>query len=228
MTIFVKTHHMEKDQLAELASQLSHPTGEKGNEIAQMMNETNIGMTKNAIVNLDLAPNDSVLELGHGNAGHLEFLFSQCQNNHYTGLEISTLMHREAQQTNQSFIDAGKASFLLYDGEHFPFTENQFDKSFTVNTLYFWKDPAGLLAELARVLKPKALFALTFAHRSFMETLPFTPFGFTLYNPDEVMKLVGQSSFILKQEDSRTETVMTKDGQAVERQFSTFVLENHK
>jgi len=219
---------MEKDQLAELASQLSHPSGEKGNEIAKMMHETNIGMTKNAVVNLNLASNDFVLELGHGNANHLEFLFSQCQSIHYTGLEISTLMNKEAQQINESLVDAKKASFVLYDGKKLPFEKDQFDKCFTVNTLYFWKDPAELLTELSRVLKPAALFSLTFAHRSFMETLPFTPFGFTLYNPDEVMKLVNQSTFTLHEEDSQLETVMTKDGQAVDRQFSTFVLENAK
>lgn len=219
---------MEKEQLTELASQLSHPKGEKGNEIAQMMHETNIGMTKNAISNLKLTPGDSVLELGHGNAGHLEFLFSQCGNIHYTGLEISTLMNQEGQQLNKSFIEAQKASFVLYDGKQVPFATNQFDKLFTVNTLYFWENPLSMLTELARVLKPGGTFSLTFAHRSFMETLPFTPFGFTLYNPDEVMSLVDQSSFTLNNEDSQTETVRTKDGQAVERQFSTLVLVNSK
>lgn len=219
---------MEKDQLAELASQLSHPTGEKGNEIAHMMNETNIGMTKNAILNLNLSSNDSVLELGHGNAGHLEFLFTQCENIHYTGLEISTLMSSEAQLMNKSLVDGRKASFVLYDGKEIPFADNQFNKLLTVNTLYFWKDPLELLAELSRVLKPNALFALTFAHRSFMETLPFTPFGFTLYNPGEVLKLVDQSPFVLHKEDAQTEIVFTKTGESVERQFSTFVLSNNK
>ncbi|TSJ41940.1 class I SAM-dependent methyltransferase [Fluviicola chungangensis] len=219
---------MEKEQLIELASQLSHPSGEKGSEIAQMMNETNIGMTKNAIANLNLASNDSVLELGHGNAGHLEFLFSQCQSIDYTGLEISTLMNSEAQEKNQSFINAQKASFVLYEGGKMPFKKDQFDKCFTVNTLYFWESPLEVLSEFSRILKPKALFSLTFAHRSFMETLPFTPFGFTLYNPDEVLKLIEQSSFILNQEDSQVETVMTKTGDSVERQFSTFVLNNNK
>ena len=219
---------MEKDQLAELASQLSHPSGEKGNEIAKMMHETNIGMTKNAIKNMELTPGDSVLELGHGNAGHLEFLLAQADHIRYTGLEISTLMHQEAQKINQPWIDAEKASFVLYDGNKFPFENNQFNKCFTVNTLYFWKDPQELLAELSRVLKPGALFSLTFAHRSFMETLPFTPFGFTLYNPDEVMKLVAQSPFALHREDSQTETVLTKEGEPVNRQFSTLVLDNAK
>lgn len=219
---------MEKDQLAALASQLRHPSGEKGIEIAEMMNETNSGMTKNAISNLKLIAGDSVLELGHGNAGHLNFLFSLCENIRYTGLEISTLMNREAQQLNRTFVDTQKASFVLYDGKQIPFGDNQFDKLFTVNTLYFWEDPLKTLAELFRVLKPEGLFSLTFAHRSFMETLPFTPFGFTLYNPDEVMELIKQSNFDLKYEDLQIETVMTRDGQPVERQFSTFLLENNK
>ncbi|WP_341906660.1 class I SAM-dependent methyltransferase [Fluviicola taffensis] len=219
---------MEKDQLAALASQLSHPSGEKGLEIAEMMNETNSGMTKNAISNLKLTSGDAILELGHGNAGHLNFLFSFSERIHYTGLEISTLMNQEARQRNKNLIEAQKATFVLYDGKQIPLPDNQFDKLFTVNTLYFWKNPVEMLTELSRILKPKALFSLTFAHRSFMETLPFTPYGFTLYNPDEVMTLVLESVFDLNYEDSQIETVMTKDGQAVERQFSTFVLENNK
>ncbi|AEA42167.1 class I SAM-dependent methyltransferase [Fluviicola taffensis] len=219
---------MEKEELAALASQLSHPSGDKGIEIAQMMNETNIGMTKNAISNLNLTADDSVLELGHGNGGHLEFLLSQNTNINYTGLEISTLMNQEAQLRNQQFIDLKKAFFELYDGKIIPFSENQFDKLFTVNTLYFWDKPLEIFAELSRILKPNGLLSLTFAHRSFMETLPFTPFGFTLYNPDEVMKLIEQSNFRLIHEDLQLETVMTKAGDPVERKFSTFVLDNNK
>jgi SAM-dependent methyltransferase len=219
---------MEQDQLAALASQLRHPSGEKGLEIAEMMNETNSGMTKNAISNLNLTSGDAILELGHGNAGHLNFLFSICEDVQYTGLEISTLMNQEAQQLNRSLVDSQKASFVLYDGKQTPFSDNQFDKLFTVNTLYFWENPLETLAELSRILKPNALFSLTFAHRSFMEMLPFTAFGFTLYNPDEVTKLIRQSAFKLKLEDSQTETVRSKTGESMERQFSTFVLENTK
>lgn len=61
-----------------------------------------------------------------------------------------------------------------------------------------------------------------------MEMLPFTPFGFTLYNPDEVLKLIDQSSFKLKLEDFQSELVKNKTGESMERQFSTFILENYK
>jgi ubiquinone/menaquinone biosynthesis C-methylase UbiE len=219
---------MEKEQLAAIASQLGHPSGEKGTEIAQMMNETNIGMTKNAISNLKLNSGDSILELGHGNGGHLEYLFSVCENVQYTGLEISSLMCEEAQQVNKSFMNDQKAQFFLYDGEIIPFEADTFNKLFTVNTLYFWKDPSAMLSELSRVLKPKARFSLTFAHRSFMEMLPFTAFGFTLYNPEEVLGLIDPSNFKVKQIDTQKELVSSKTGESMERQFSTFVLENNK
>ncbi|MNU74028.1 Demethylrebeccamycin-D-glucose O-methyltransferase [compost metagenome] len=217
---------MEKEQLEALATQLSNPSGEKGIEVAEMMNETNIGMTKNSISNLRLAAGDSVLELGHGNAGHLHFLFSQSNDIQYIGLEISSLMHEEAKQLNQDAVTSGKARFVLYDGEKIPLEDHSVDNVFTVNTIYFWKDPKMVFAELSRILKPNGTLALTFAHRSFMEMLPFTAFGFTLYNPDEILKIISETNFQLERADEQTEVVKTKSGESVERFFSTLVLKN--
>lgn len=217
---------MEKEQLEALATQLSHPSGEKGLEIAQMMNETNIGMTRNAISNLKLSPGDRVLELGHGNAGHLDFLLAQSNGIQYIGLEISALMRDEAKQLNRIAVETGKAQFVLYDGKTLPFEAHSVDKIFTVNTLYFWEDPKSVFAELARVLKPNGMFALTFAHRSFMEILPFTAFGFTLYNPDEVLEIVSGTNFQLEFQDDQTETVKSKTGESVDRHYSTLVFKN--
>lgn len=217
---------MEKEQLEALAAQLGNPSGEKGIEVAEMMNETNIGMTKNSISNLQLSTGDSVLELGHGNAGHLGFLFSQSNDIQYTGLEISLLMHEEAKQSNHAYIQSGKARFLLYDGGKIPLKDHSFDKVFTVNTIYFWKDPKMVFAELSRILRPGGTFSLTFAHRSFMEMLPFTAFGFTLYNPDEILEIISGTNFQLDYEDDQQEVVKTKTGESVERFFSSLVLKN--
>lgn len=217
---------MEKEQLEALAAQLGNPSGEKGIEVAEMMNETNIGMTKNSISNLQLAAGDFILELGHGNAGHLDFLLSQSNDLHYTGLEISPLMHEEAKQLNRDAFESGKANFLLYDGEEMPVEAHTVDKVFTVNTIYFWKDPKMVFSELSRILKPNGTLALTFAHRSFMEMLPFTAFGFTLYNPDEILEIISGTNFQLDRADEQTEVVKTKTGESVERFFSTLVLKN--
>ena len=70
---------MEREELQAIASQLKNPSGEKGIEMGNMMNETNINMTKHSIQNLNISAANKILELGHGNAGHVEFLFEQAK-----------------------------------------------------------------------------------------------------------------------------------------------------
>ena len=64
-------------ELNELSQQLSCPSGENGLAIAERMDKTNISMTLATVQALHLTDGQFVLELGHGNAGHLEFVFQQ-------------------------------------------------------------------------------------------------------------------------------------------------------
>ena len=212
-----------KDDLKELAKQLGNPEGEIGIEIANMMNATNIGMTKHAIKSLNLSKNDIVLELGHGNCGHLPFLMEQAENLKYFGLEISELMQQEAIKSNQNYIENNSADFRLYNGTEIPF-DAEFDKIFTVNTLYFWQNPDSLLNEIYRVLKPNGIFALTFADKSFMEKLPFTPFGFNLYSLKDVEELLQKNQFKILKSISQTEQVFSKTNELVNRTFFTVLV----
>lgn len=215
---------MEQNELQELASQLSHPKGEKGIQVADMMNATNIGMTLHAISSLELSGHERVLELGHGNAAHLTHILNDRPALHYDGLEMSELMHEEAKKINAAFVEQQGASFHLYDGEIIPFPENHFDRIFTVNTIYFWADPPALLAELYRVLKTGGRFCITFAQESFMKQLPFTTYGFELYSRDKLEKLVSGSPFNILKTESQTEQVMSKTGEFMEREFTTLTL----
>lgn len=215
---------MEQKDLQELASQLSHPKGEKGIEIADMMNATNIGMTLHAIASLVLSGNEKVLELGHGNAGHVKYLLEPHPAVHYDGLEMSELMHAEAKKINHHFIEMQQASFHLYDGGKIPFPGNHFDRIFTVNTIYFWADPPALLAELYRVLKADGRLCMTFAQESFMKQLPFTAYGFELYSTDKLEKLIAKSAFKIQKMESQTEQVRSKLGDLVDREFTTVTL----
>lgn len=211
-------------ELQALASQLKHPSGEKGVEIANMMNDTNIGMTKHAIQCLDIQSGDSILELGHGNCGHLEYLLQQNTGLVYCGLEMSELMNQEAEKINQSLIQKKTAAFYLYDGNTIPFSDNFFDKTFTVNTIYFWQEPVALLNELYRVIKPGGKLCITFALESFMEQLPFTAFGFELYSQEKIEKLIPKTPFKISDIIVAKERVKTKMGEEVEREFISVVV----
>lgn len=214
-----------KDDLMELAKQLGNPEGETGIEVANMMNATNIGMTKHAIESLNLDKNDVVLELGHGNCGHLSLLMKQAENLKYFGLEISELMQQEAIKSNQNYIEHNSADFRLYNGTEIHFDDESFDKIFTVNTLYFWQKPDFLLQEIQKVLKPNGIFTLTFADKSFMEKLPFTAFDFNLYSLKDVEELLQKNQFKIIKSISQTEQVFSKTNEMVNRSFFTVLAE---
>ncbi|WP_343664048.1 class I SAM-dependent methyltransferase [Chryseobacterium mucoviscidosis] len=202
---------MDTEKLKILAQNLAHPQGEKGIEIGEMMNETNIGMTLESIQTLLIEDNEHILEIGHGNAGHVRNILNKAIDVKYTGIDISETMHHEAIKLNKNFEN--QAEFVLYEGAELPFEDKIFDKIFTVNTVYFWQKPKDFLNEIYRVLKDNGTFVLTFGQRDFMEKLPFTQFGFTLYNTDEMEETVSKSYFKRMKISERQEEVKSKTGE---------------
>jgi ubiquinone/menaquinone biosynthesis C-methylase UbiE len=210
---------MEKDQLKILAENLANPQGEKGIEIGEMMNATNIGMTLESIHALLIEDKESILEIGHGNAGHLKSFLKIAKDLKYTGIDISETMHNEAQKLNSDFKD--QADFVLYGGEKLPFGDEVFDKILTVNTVYFWKSPVEYLNEIYRVLKDTGTFVLTFGQRDFMETLPFTEYNFKLYNNDEMEELISKSHFKRMKISEKEEEIKSKTGDEIIKRIYT-------
>jgi ubiquinone/menaquinone biosynthesis C-methylase UbiE len=199
---------MEKEDLKKLARQLANPQGEKGIEIAGIMNDTNIGMTIESIKTLLIEDDETILEIGHGNAAHVKYLIKKARNLRYTGIDISETMHHEAGRLNQEYED--QVDFVWYEGKKLPFSDKTFDKIFTVNTVYFWEEPVQYLNEVYRVLKDKGTFVLTFGQKEFMERLPFTQFDVTLYSTLEMEETVSQSRFTRMKISEREEQVKSK------------------
>lgn len=215
---------MNEHDLKGLASQLANPSGEKGVEVAEMMDRSNIQMTIHSIENLKIINGDSILEIGHGNCGHLKLILEKGNEIQYTGYDISELMNAEAKKLNQDLIQNNSVEFKLYDGENFPELEDSFDKIFTVNTLYFWRNPNEFLNEIYRITKPSGIFCLTFAEKDFMEKLPFTKYGFNLYNIEDVQNLVDNSEFKIINIEFQSEEIQAKSGEMVSRKFVSMIL----
>lgn len=210
-------------KLKDLAAQLAQPSAEKGVEMGEMMNRTNIKMTRQAISLLDIQPYDHILELGHGNAGHLAELFAQQPNIRYTGLETSPTMQQEATRINQALVDQGKASFMRYDGATFPLAQGSCNKIFSVNCVYFWEDPLAQLQKQKELLAADGRLIISFAMKEFMQTLPFTAWGFRLYDVEDMTKLLTEAGFSDIAVHQDKENVISKAGDAVERQFASIV-----
>lgn len=215
----------DKDFLAQLASQLSCPKNTEGIEVANNMHESNIRMTRGAIDAIQLTDGDLILELGHGNCKHLPEILEKATQTYYYGLEISELMQKHASEINSIATQANRASFRLYDGKKIPFGDNTFHKILTVNTIYFWENPEEFIKEIYRVLKPGGLLAISFADKDFMESLPFTAYGFDLYSKERIYTLAQVVDFKIKDISSATEKIRSKAGDEVERLFYVALLQ---
>lgn len=211
--------------MAGLAAQLRCPHGADGLRVGQMMNLRNLTMIQGGFRQLALADDERLLELGCGDGGLLAWILSQARNLRYTGLECSPTMRDAALRFNAPFIEAGLADYLLYDGRTLPFADGSFDKVLSVNTVYFWEDPAGLLAEMCRVLKSGGRLCLSFSERGFMSTLPFTAWGFRLFDLADLEGLAAALPLTVLARQRQQDLAVSKDGTLLTRPFVHLVLQ---
>lgn len=215
---------LTQEQLVELESQLSHPNGKFGLEVAENMHSTNIGMITSAVNALEISNSNKILEIGHGSCQHLPLILEQAESLEFYGLEISKTMKVEAERKNKAYLNRQTIQFKLYDGETIPFPDDFFDRIMTVNTLYFWKKPFRFLEEVYRVIQPNGLLVIAFAQKEFMKQLPFVKQKFSLYNIQDLLDLVNKSSFRLVNIGENTENVIGNAGELVNRNYAVVVL----
>lgn len=178
-----------------LAEQLRKPSGDFANEIGNRMNESNAELHQLTFDNLNLKPNDEVLEIGMGNGKFVQQLFKQYPNIHYTGLDYSKEMVNASLVNNIDLMKDNAIQFIHGNIEEFPYSEEIFDSIFTINTLYFWSFPDKTLQAIRRILKPNGQLIISIRPKHVMEEHPFTAHGFTLYNENELKSLLEKNAF---------------------------------
>lgn len=201
-----------------LAAQLRKPQGDFGKEVALQMNVSNDVLTLSSIRALNLAPGDNVLEIGMGNGLFCKDIL-KVENTRYTGCDFSELMVNEASGINKDFIAAGKARFVLGNAADMPFSDDSFDKIFTVNTIYFWDEPAKVLSEIKRLLRQDGILAIGLRTEESMKVLPFVQYGFTGYDKSKIKKLLEENGFEIID-------IIVENDKKIERENDTVQMEN--
>lgn len=200
-----------------MAAQLRHPQGEAGAAVAVSMNKANQSVNQRSISLLAVSAHEQVLEIGPGNAAFAADIVDAAPGVHYTGIDWSADMVSAARLLNSELVNQQRAGFYQGDALQMPFTDNAFDKILSVHTLYFWKDPAGVLTEVARLLKPGGLFCLAWGDQSFMEKLPFTAYGFTLHGIASVQSLLSTAGLAITCHTEFAERGLSNTGEQVDK-----------
>jgi SAM-dependent methyltransferase len=111
---------------------------------------------------LDLHEGQCVLEIGSGTGHALREAARRGAPGHVVGVDISELMADLACRLNHAAVAHGQIEVRAGDVEKLDLNGATFDRIFSVNCIYFWRDVDGVLSKLARALKPGGKLLLAF------------------------------------------------------------------
>src|SRR5262249_35356058 len=94
-----------------------------------------------------------------------------------------------------TLVHAGRLELRCGHLDALPYADGEFTKACTVNTIYFWSDPATALGEIRRTLRPGGRLVVTFNPTVTARKLPYTKHGFTLHEPNAVRALLEDAGF---------------------------------
>jgi len=179
---------------ALVARQSGHPSGLFGRLLAHIMAWETAAQNERALELLDILRTDHVLEVGFGHGRSLARAARQAPKGLVAGIDHSGEMLGMAERANARLVAQGRVDVRLGNSSALPWRDRSFEKAFTVNTLYFWKNPCDDLGELLRVLKPGGRLVVGFRYdgkavRDFPE--PFYRF----WPPETVVSMLGESGF---------------------------------
>jgi ubiquinone/menaquinone biosynthesis C-methylase UbiE len=90
---------------------------------------------------LGFRPHDRVLEIGCGHGVAATMVCERLDGGRLTAIDRSPKMIKAAARRNATFVEAGKAEFLVADLEDMDLGERRFDLVFAVRVCLFHREP---------------------------------------------------------------------------------------
>src|SRR5712672_2902958 len=99
---------------------------------------------------MGLAPDDNVIDVGCGAGWLARLLAERVPDGRVIGMDISDEMVRRARR---NFVNVENAMFVIGGVDEIPWDANFFSHAISVESAYYWPDPARGLREILRVLR---------------------------------------------------------------------------
>jgi ubiquinone/menaquinone biosynthesis C-methylase UbiE len=103
---------------------------------------------------LDIRPDDRVLEVGCGHGVAATLVCERLDGGHLTAIDRSPKMIEAARRRNAAYVGAGRAEFLVASLEDVDLGERRFDKIFAIRVGLFHRDPDRAYGIANRWLAP--------------------------------------------------------------------------
>jgi ubiquinone/menaquinone biosynthesis C-methylase UbiE len=109
---------------------------------------------RSVVEQLDIRPNDRVLEIGCGHGVAATLVCERLEGGHLTAVDRSAKMIQGATRRNAAYVEAGRAEFLVADLEDFDLGDRRFDNIFAVRVGLFHREPERACSIVERWLAP--------------------------------------------------------------------------
>lgn len=153
-------------QPAGWRSQFHKPSGVRGRIVGHLMAFKNKERSWWVLPMLEIHQNDCVLEVGFGSGIDIRRVSEIAADGLVAGVDHSPLMVAQASRRNRVAIGKGLVELQLGGASKLPFSDDFFNKVFSINVAQFWTDPVAVLLEMRRVVRTGGLVAVAVQPRS--------------------------------------------------------------
>jgi ubiquinone/menaquinone biosynthesis C-methylase UbiE len=180
-----------------LSKQLSNPSGRFGRIVAAGMNRGNREMNEHAIDLLGVDAGDHVLDIGFGGGRAVEMMLERGLR--VTGVDPAGDMVAALAERYDGDPAADRLTVREGGVESLPLGDGEADGALTVNTVYFWSELLGSLAEINRVLSPTGTLVIAIRDGAVMRNVDRDVF--TIRSPETIAAAAESTGF-----DTRVES----------------------
>jgi MPBQ/MSBQ methyltransferase len=165
--------------------------------------------TIHAVAKMGLTADDHVLDVGCGIGGATRYIASAfgCR---VTGIDLTPGYIAAAEDLARRTGLADRIAYRVGSALAMPFADGAFDAALTLHVAMNIKDRSGLYREVARVLKPGAVFCVYDVMKGANDGLRFpvpwaeAPATSYLATPAEMLALLGEAGFEVAEVEDRT------------------------
>jgi ubiquinone/menaquinone biosynthesis C-methylase UbiE len=162
---------------------------------ANVMIKGNKNKYDRLIKELNLQPHYKLLEIGYGPGEGIHAIAEICPTCIIHGIDFSPLMYKRASKHNKASIDNKKV--LLQKGDFLKMSapDNDYDKIFCLNVIYFWNELREPFGKVFALLRKGGSFHIYMADKNTLLKKKAPDSVFNKYSVEQVVEALKTAGF---------------------------------